>query len=47
MITLDGLTIAIDSIDRVEIENGLYYAYTKDFIKICITEEEYNKLVTK
>ena len=45
MITLDGLTIAIDSIDRVEVENGMYYAYTKDYMKICITKEEYNKLI--
>ena len=45
MITLDGLTIAIDSIDRVEVENGMHYAYTKDYMKICITEEEYNELI--
>lgn len=44
MITLDGLEIQRDSIVEVRNENGLYYAYTNDFIKINISEEDYNEL---
>lgn len=45
MITLDGLEIKRDSIVRVTNENGLYYAYTSDYIKICITKEEYEEII--
>lgn len=47
MITLDGLEISRDSIAEVRNENGLYYAYTNDYIKINITEDEYNELNNK
>ena len=40
MITLDGLTIALDSIDSIKEEHGAVYVYTKDCIKIGITREE-------
>ena len=44
MITLDGLTIALDSIDSIKEENGAVYVYTKDCIKIGLTLEEYELL---
>lgn len=45
MLTLDGLEIGRDSIAEVREENGLYYAYTTDYIKICITKEEYEDII--
>lgn len=45
MIILNGLEISRDSIAEVRIENGLYYVYTSDYIKINITEDEYNELL--
>lgn len=45
MITLDGLEVPRNSIVEVRNENGLYYAYTSDFIKINITEEDYNEII--
>lgn len=45
MITLDGLEVRRDSIAEVREENGLYYAYTTDYIKICITKEEYEDII--
>lgn len=47
MITLDGLEIAVDSIVDIKNENGLYYVYTSDYLKINITEDEYNELLNK
>jgi hypothetical protein len=45
MITLNGLEIRRDSIAEVCEENGLYYVYTTDYIKICITKEEYEDII--
>lgn len=45
MITLDGLEISRDSIAEVRNENGLYYAYTTDYMKISITKEEYEEII--
>lgn len=44
MIVLNGLNIKIDSISYVKREGGIAYAYTDDYIKISLTEEEYRQL---
>lgn len=45
MIKLEDDIVKLDMIHAVREENGMYYLYTTDFIKYCISKEEYERLV--